>query len=85
MEDRLIVQVHKVQNFVDNGSLNPCFNGRQTDSIGIGAEIIEHSAVLILVLMEDRLIVYDNVRIFGYVISLNPCFNGRQTDSWHRR
>ena len=58
-------------------SLNPCFNGRYSQS---GAAMVVKSSpklVLILVLMEDTL--RENVieRLIKAGASLNPCFNGR--------
>ena len=57
-------------------SLNPCFNGRYSQS-GSFIGYVKHDKVLILVLMEDTL----REKKFGSKIqkpsSLNPCFNGR--------
>ena len=58
--------------------LNPCFNGRYSQSsIYFGSVSEKLNDVLILVLMEDTLrdMVFESVYDRG--VSLNPCFNGR--------
>ena len=57
-------------------SLNPCFNGRYSQS-SMRIVNIYPSFVLILVLMEDTL---RDISVFStrvYTPGLNPCFNGR--------
>ena len=61
------------------GCLNPCFNGRYSQSLETWVKK-EDTAVLILVLMEDTLRdAMNNFSVTGY--SLNPCFNGRYSQS----
>ena len=52
------------------------------DTLGVVSELLKNGAklVLILVLMEDTLGVYRDVKGCGKV-SLNPCFNGRYSRS----
>ena len=55
--------------------LNPCSNGRYSQSRGIStSDLLLY--VLILVLMEDTLRDYNN-DLVCYIESLNPCSNGR--------
>ena len=63
--------------------LNPCFNGRYSQSFGI---IIKHSErrVLILVLMEDTLRVKKSSGRRSKN-RLNPCFNGRYSQRRRKR
>ena len=56
--------------------LNPCFNGRYSQSHGNVAKGWDQ-AVLILVLMEDTLRAKPLLLDFDNGVSLNPCFNGR--------
>ena len=56
-------------------SLNPCFNGRYSQSIAQLRDD-ENASVLILVLMEDTLRVYV-LHQKCITTCLNPCFNGR--------
>ena len=56
-------------------SLNPCFNGRYSQS-GQLFEIAIQEWVLILVLMEDTLRGKD-ADVKNFDKGLNPCFNGR--------
>ena len=57
-------------------SLNPCFNGRYSQS-SMRIVNIYPSFVLILVLMEDTLRGKINSQVLMSLTSLNPCFNGR--------
>ena len=57
-------------------SLNPCSNGKYSQSVGKWANNVMNIKVLILVLMEDTLRDYKSYA--RYVVEcLNPCFNGR--------
>ena len=63
-------------------SLNPCFNGRYSQSDRIN-RIFDPKKVLILVLMEDTLReLLTLLTLTG--ISLNPCFNGRYSQRMYR-
>ena len=57
--------------------LNPCFNGRYSQSLSLETWVKKEDTVLILVLMEDTL--RDGSEFPSYALkqSLNPCFNGR--------
>ena len=57
------------------GRLNPCFNGRYSQSKQEFA-LIDSNKVLILVLMEDTLRVRSRMGL-NQRPRLNPCFNGR--------
>ena len=61
-------------------SLNPCFNGRYSQSFSIVLYDFINS-VLILVLMEDTLRATIWVGDEAYSC-LNPCFNGRYSQSY---
>ena len=56
--------------------LNPCFNGRYSQSQSEECERCS-TRVLILVLMEDTLRVLHKKMVLMLKASLNPCFNGR--------
>ena len=56
-------------------SLNPCFNGRYSQSGSLRKPNILSNNVLILVLMEDTL--REDGKNVTVLKSLNPCFNGR--------
>ena len=60
-------------------SLNPCFNGRYSQS-SVAGLILKQACVLILVLMEDTLRAYEVLQTISFK-SLNPCFNGRCSQS----
>ena len=60
-------------------SLNPCFNGRYSQSKKL-LRLRIRMPVLILVLMEDTLRVQLQVTS-AKTQSLNPCFNGRYSQS----
>ena len=81
MEDTLREAMRKIAHYKEG--LNPCFNGRYSQSAFIIAIDI-HIVVLILVLMEDTLRV---LRQYAEVQMpcLNPCFNGRYSQSLQRR
>ena len=83
MEDRLIEIIKVLELIITMNSLNPCFNGRQTDSQPGEFFKSDGVNVLILVLMEDRLIEKHTRVKQKKWLSLNPCFNGRQTDSYY--
>ena len=79
MEDTLRANYEKTVVELRN-CLNPCFNGRYSQSI------IKHSErrgneVLILVLMEDTLRGAAEKRQRSNCRGLNPCFNGRYSQS----
>ena len=57
-------------------SLNPCFNGRYSQSNKVLEDGRVHK-VLILVLMEDTLRDQGACRQMAELWRLNPCFNGR--------
>ena len=61
-------------------SLNPCFNGRYSQS-EININFINIEIVLILVLMEDTLRAGRRPKNLLRLRSLNPCFNGRYSQS----
>ena len=63
-------------------SLNPCFNGRYSQSLCEVAMQQDH-LVLILVLMEDTLRDGYSLLLENAQVCLHPCFNGRysQRDS----
>ena len=58
-------------------SLNPCFNGRYSQSCTLALSVSNQPDVLILVLMEDTLRVSTGLRCLQASTCLNPCFNGR--------
>ena len=60
--------------------LNPCFNGRYSQSNDI-SDILQNTSVLILVLMEDTLRGVLKSSKNSIWRSLNPCFNGRYSQS----
>ena len=57
--------------------LNPCFNGRYSQSAAIDYHLLVLVAVLILVLMEDTLRDSAQPLLTSTTKCLNPCFNGR--------
>ena len=75
MEDTLRGRINSfmLQLFI---SLNPCFNGRYSQSDSFVIRIILFM-VLILVLMEDTLRDGTFSTLLFLLSSLNPCFNGR--------
>ena len=75
MEDTLRGRINSfmLQLFI---SLNPCFNGRYSQSDSFVIRIILFM-VLILVLMEDTLRGMHLSKVSVLSTSLNPCFNGR--------
>ena len=64
-------------------SLNPCFNGRYSQSKWANNVMNIRKVVLILVLMEDTLRAQRLMRTKRKQ-SLNPCFNGRYSQRNHR-
>ena len=71
MEDALVHGSH--DDDANDGSLNPCFNGRCTRTSGQDYLVMSHNlAVLILVLMEDAL-VQQNLgnALFKRIVRLN--------------
>ena len=62
-------------------SLNPCFNGRYSQSCTLALSVSNQPDVLILVLMEDTLRVETWVKKEDTATCLNPCFNGRYSQS----
>ena len=79
MEDTLRVRLLPTQRKLL--SLNPCFNGRYSQSGNKLNKLVGVSGVLILVLMEDTL----RENRYGinkeFRLCLNPCFNGRYSQS----
>ena len=72
--DRMTAVLSKV-----NG-LNPCFNGRYSQSLTHVSRLRIEEVVLILVLMEDTL--RELLLLLILIINcLNPCFNGRYSQS----
>ena len=79
MEDTLRGQ--QSQNESSFGSLNPCFNGRYSQSTENQTQTTK-VCVLILVLMEDTL--RELLFLFPQrlKLGLNPCFNGRYSQRY---
>ena len=61
-------------------SLNPCFNGRYSQSKRLAGKYL-NCGVLILVLMEDTLREGCKAIIKDGSVGLNPCFNGKYAQS----
>ena len=61
--------------------LNPCFNGRYSQSHRSLRYYHQTFRVLILVLMEDTLRATNSETLEFLTASLNPCFNGRYSQS----
>ena len=75
MEDTLRA-ILSLETWVKKG-LNPCFNGRYSQSLSLLPREETLPSVLILVLMEDTLRANPNPVTKGFDVGLNPCFNGR--------
>ena len=80
MEDTLRA-LPSIWNDKEISSLNPCFNGRYSQSVRKEKQDAPKAKVLILVLMEDTLRVKNNDTTTLELLSLNPCFNGRYSQS----
>ena len=74
MEDTLREKKVRVED--PKNRLNPCFNGRYSQSERCSSREL-CSCVLILVLMEDTLRVGNKRFRLFFKSGLNPCFNGR--------
>ena len=80
MEDTLRAVIENTDED-DDECLNPCFNGRYSQSLSLLPREETLPSVLILVLMEDTLRANPNPVTKGFDVGLNPCFNGRYSQS----
>ncbi len=81
MEDTLREMMHGQYEYL-YGRLNPCFNGRYSQSYAKSKGLYHSVSVLILVLMEDTLRVVRFIPHQYVKDRLNPCFNGRYSQSY---
>ena len=84
MVEDVLVPLDIFNNISNGPSLNPCCGGRCSSTQSARERRINHTPVLILVVVEDVLVLAMGKNINPQIISLNPCCGGRcsSTLSW---
>ena len=82
MEDTLRVSITRALRYRTPGSLNPCFNGRYSQSVDIRQYYL--ICLSLNPCFNGRYSQRDAVNFCSdnCISSLNPCFNGRYSQSW---